>query len=164
MIYKIVCKTARKVYYSALVALKEAFLCNKNVHENNIQTWYSSVIFQLNKLDLKAIYFRDYSINKIKKLVMKKLKTLFLKAWFHEKDNVSGKLDTYFSYKSMFQKEKYLEINNFEVRQILCRFRISSHHLRVETERHKNNSLERSQRIYYVSFVRRMISKMNLSF
>jgi hypothetical protein len=58
----------------------------------------------------------------------------------HEKDNVSGKLDTYFSYKSMFQKEKYLEINNFEVRQILCRFRISSHHLRVETERHKKNS------------------------
>ena len=47
----------------------------------------------------------------------------------------------------MFQKEKYLEINNFEVRQILCRFRISSHHLRVETERHKSNSLERSQRI-----------------
>ena len=43
--------------------------------------------------------------------------------------------------------EKYLEINIFEVRQILCRFRISSHHLRVETERDKNNSLERSQRI-----------------
>jgi hypothetical protein len=47
----------------------------------------------------------------------------------------------------MFQKEKYLEINNIEVRQILCRFRTSSHHLRVETERHKHNSLERSQRI-----------------
>ena len=48
----------------------------------------------------------------------------------------------------MFQKEKYLEINNIEVRQILCIFRTSSHHLRVETERYKNNSLERSQRIY----------------
>jgi hypothetical protein len=38
-----------------------------------------------------------------------------LKAWFHEKDNVSGKLDACFFYKSVFQKEKYLEINNFEV-------------------------------------------------
>ena len=47
----------------------------------------------------------------------------------------------------MFQKEKYLEINNIEVRQILCIFRTSSHHLRVETERHKYNSLERLQRI-----------------
>ena len=80
-------------------------------------------------------------------MFFKKLKTLFLKAWFHEKDNVSGKLDACFFYKSVFQQEKYLEINNFEVRQILCRFRISSHHLRVETERHTNNSIERSQRI-----------------
>jgi hypothetical protein len=51
----------------------------------------------------------------------------------------------------MFQKEKYLEINNFEVRQILCRFRISSHHLRVETERHKNNSIEISEDIIMLS-------------
>jgi hypothetical protein len=45
------------------------------------------VIFLLDKLDLKEIYCRDYSINKIKELVMKKLKAMFLKAWFHEKDN-----------------------------------------------------------------------------
>jgi hypothetical protein len=61
------------------------------------------VIFLLDKLDLKEIYCRDYSINKIKEIVIKKLK---IKAWFHEKDNVSGKLNTYFSYKSMFQKRK----------------------------------------------------------
>ena len=53
------------------------------------------------------MYCRVYSITKIEELVMKKLKTVgFFKAWFHEKDNVSGKLDTYFSYKTMFQKEK----------------------------------------------------------
>ena len=136
-----------RLHHCSSNLLKEAFLCNNNLHENNIQTWYSSVIFLLDKLDLKEIYCRDYSINKIKELVMKNLKTLFLKTWFHEKDNGSGKLDTYFSYKSMLQKEKYLEINNIEVRQIPCRFRISSHHLRVETERHKRNSIERSQRI-----------------
>ena len=62
------------------------------------------------------MYCRDYFINKIKEFVIKKLKTLFLKAWFLEKDNVSGKLDTYFFYKSVLQKEKYLEINNYEVR------------------------------------------------
>jgi hypothetical protein len=50
------------------------------------------VIFLLDKLDLKKIYCRGYSINKRKEIVIKKLKTLFLKAWFHEKDNVSGKL------------------------------------------------------------------------
>jgi hypothetical protein len=68
------------------------------------------LFFLLDKLDLIFFYCRDYSINKRKEIVIKKLKTLFLKAWFHEKDNVSGKLDTYFSYKSMFQKETYLSI------------------------------------------------------
>jgi hypothetical protein len=82
--------------------LKEAFLYNKNLHENNIQTWYSSVIFLLDKLDLKKNYCRGYSINKRKEIVIKKLKTLFLKAWFHEKDNVSGKLDACFFYKSVY--------------------------------------------------------------
>ena len=62
--------------------------------------------FLLDKLDLKEIYCRDYSINKIKELVMKKLKTLFLKAWFHEKDNVSGKLDTYVFLQKYVPKRK----------------------------------------------------------
>jgi hypothetical protein len=34
------------------------------------------VIFLLDKLDLKEMYCRDYSINTIKEFVMKKLKTL----------------------------------------------------------------------------------------
>jgi hypothetical protein len=50
--------------------LKEAFLYNKNLHENNIQTWYSSVIFLLDKLDLKKNYCRGYSINKRKEIVI----------------------------------------------------------------------------------------------
>jgi hypothetical protein len=39
------------------------------------------VIFLLDKLDLKKNYCRGYSINKRKEIVIKKLKTLFLKAW-----------------------------------------------------------------------------------
>ena len=50
--------------------------------------------------------FQDCSIFKIKGQLMQKLKSSFIKAWFHEKDNVSGKLDTYFSFKNDFQKEK----------------------------------------------------------
>ena len=126
--------------------LKEAFLCNKDMHENNTMTWYSSVKFILQKLELKETYCIDYSINRLKQLIMKKLKTLFLKAWFNDKDNVNGKLDTYFSHKSNFQMEKYLDIQSFQSRQILCKFRISAHQLRVEKERHKNKPIERSQR------------------
>ena len=77
-----------------------------------------------------------------KKLVFSKLKSLFLQDWFHIKDNVSGKLDTYFCFKSSFQKEKYLDINNFKERQILCKFRISAHNLRIQTNRHKRTYIK----------------------
>ena len=64
------------------------------------------MIFLHDKLDLNEIYCRDYSINKIKEFVIKKLKTLFLKAWFHEKDNVSGKLNTCFFLQKCVPKRK----------------------------------------------------------
>jgi hypothetical protein len=53
-----------RLHHCSSNLLKEAFLYNKNLHENNSQAWYSSVIFLLDKLDLKEIYCRDYSINK----------------------------------------------------------------------------------------------------
>jgi hypothetical protein len=44
------------------------------------------VIFLLDKLDLKEIYCRDYSINKIKELVIKNLKTRTKLKHKHSKD------------------------------------------------------------------------------
>jgi hypothetical protein len=44
-----------RLHYCSSNLLKEAFQCNKNLHENNIQTWYSSVSFLLDTLDLKEI-------------------------------------------------------------------------------------------------------------
>jgi hypothetical protein len=49
-----------------------------------------------------------------------------------------GKLDTYFYIKTHFGKEKYLEINNFKIRQSICKIRVSAHSLNIETDRYKN--------------------------
>jgi hypothetical protein len=51
----------------------------------------------------------------------------------------SGKLCTYmyFTYKDTFKFEEYLHIKTFTYRQILCKFRISAHSLRIETGRYK---------------------------
>jgi hypothetical protein len=51
---------------------------------------------------------------------------------------VRGKLDTYFYKKTHFGKEKYLEINNFKIRQSICKIRVSAHSLNIETGRYKN--------------------------
>ena len=37
-----------------------------------------------------------------------------------------------------FQREEYLNLEKIQLRKIICKFRISSHNLRVVTERHKN--------------------------
>ena len=47
----------------------------------------------------------------------------------------------------IFKKKKYLETKNFQFRKMICKLRISSHNLRIETERHKSKPVDRSLRI-----------------
>ena len=66
----------------------------------------------------------------------------FLDIWNGERVDVigsnRGKLDTYFYIKTHFGKEKYLQINNFKIRQSICKIRVSAHPLNIETGRYKN--------------------------
>ena len=41
-------------------------------------------------------------------------------------------------YKTHFGKEKYLQINNFKIRQSICKIRVSAYSLNIETGRYKN--------------------------
>jgi hypothetical protein len=59
----------------------------------------------------------------------------------------NSKLDIYFSLKNCFDREKYTQINDFKIRQSLCKLRISSHPLRIEEARHHQNRLDRSERL-----------------
>jgi hypothetical protein len=59
----------------------------------------------------------------------------------------NSKLDIYFSLKNCFDREKYTQINDFEIRQSLCQLRISVHPLRIENARHHQNRLDRSERL-----------------
>ena len=53
--------------------------------------------------------------------------------------NEHGKLRNYIKFKQHFHREKYLRImNNFDLRKHYSRFRISCHHLIIETGRYKN--------------------------
>jgi len=65
----------------------------------------------------------------------------FLDFWNGERVDAIGsnrdKLDTYFYIKTHFGKEKYLEINNFKIRQSICKIRVSAHLLNIETGRYK---------------------------
>ena len=58
----------------------------------------------------------------------------------------NSKIDTYFSLKNCFDREKYTEINDFKIHYSLCKLRISPHPLRIEKARHHQNRLDRSER------------------
>ena len=49
-----------------------------------------------------------------------------------------GKLDTYFTFKTSYNYENYLDINNIEKRTMLTKFRLSNHCLKIETGRHEH--------------------------
>jgi hypothetical protein len=44
----------------------------------------------------------------------------------------------FLGFKTSFRKEAYLELNKFELRKTICKFRISAHTLNIETERSQN--------------------------
>ena len=60
-------------------------------------------------------------------------------------ENKKGKLRTYFTVKEHFIGEKYTFLNDFKVRQAMCKIRISAHPLMIEIGRYKN--LETEERL-----------------
>jgi hypothetical protein len=52
------------------------------------------------------------------------LRENFLKEWYNQKDISSGKLDTFFSFKTLFRKDAYLELDEFELKKLISKFRI----------------------------------------
>ena len=61
----------------------------------------------------------------------------------------SGKLDTYFSIKSSFEMENYLQVSlsKFSLHKSLCKLRVSGHSLMIESGRYNKNHLQREERI-----------------
>ena len=59
-----------------------------------------------------------------------------------------GKLRTYAIFKTHVQKDKYLSvIKDVEVRKCFMSFRISSHKLEIEKDRHRHKKLDVKYRI-----------------
>ena len=65
-----------------------------------------------------------------------------------EEKGADGKLDVYFSIKKDFKAESYLSLEQFHVRNAICKLRLSAHNLLIETGRYaKPRSVPRPERI-----------------
>ena len=83
--------------------------------------------------------------------VKRNIRSSFVNYWKVQQqmyqNSESGKLDLYFKLKDCFNREKYLELPDFNCRQSIAKIRLSAHTLKIETGRYGIHRLERTQRI-----------------
>lgn len=138
-----------RLYHCESTLLQDALQLAKKLHNDNKHSWYSSVIFLLKKLDISEEFCKTKSVTVLKTAILKNLKSKFLLHWQTQR-SISlekGKLDTYFKFKNIFEKETYLSCKTFQFRQVICKLRISAHNLKIESARYSHNRTERAQRI-----------------
>lgn len=127
--------------------LFDAFICNKDLHSINIPTWYSAALLCSSKLKVNVSQVNQSNVAGI---IQTKLCKQFLNFWtgkqMQYRNSTEGKLDTYFKLKDCFKREKYLDLKEFNDRQIISKIRLSAHSLKIETGRYGLCRLDRADR------------------
>ena len=130
--------------------VKQAFnlVCNDGPQQSE---WLATVKFLLTLLDMEHLLLEPATVStdKFSTLCSDKLKKIFIEQW---KATISGsnlhgeqtnKLRFYCLFKNYFGIEPYLDnINNFQLRKTLTKFRCSDHNLEIERGRHKKLKCE----------------------
>lgn len=118
--------------------LKSAYEEYKSLYLSG-NTWYSTVNFFCKTLNIDMNLSKTFGRNKFQNELKKTLTHNFLSYWNNIKQNQgeSGKLSTYFQFKTRFTTEKYFELKNIVNRSIVTKFRISAHRLGIETGRYE---------------------------
>ena len=119
--------------------LKDAYECSKKLFLNHMNSWYAFIdklhsIFNFN-VDLTRI-----GKHKFRLLCNKSIMNHYVKDWYSSLHLYSeGKLSTYVKIKQKWGFESYLSVvRNFDYRRSMCKIRISSHSLKIETGRFTN--------------------------
>ena len=116
-----------------------------------VSEWLATVKFLLKFLDLESYFLTpgEISPSKFKSICVLKFKDSFVKHWKRtiskevSSDGKSNKLKFYSNLKSLFERESYLSnVNNFNIRKNITKFRCSDHTLEIESGRHKKLRVE----------------------
>ena len=124
MYFSIILSIVKKLYRLENLndgLLKQAYDLSKELHEKGIQTWYIWAIYILELLNLNSFACRNLGeiqlINIVKRTLTKKFKSFWRQE--REKKIVDGKIDTYFSFKTNFCREPYLDLQQLHLRKAI---------------------------------------------
>ena len=101
--------------------LGQAFNSSKEIHTSGKESWYSSILFIMQQLNINA----NMSLHEIKSKLIKISMELWGKQLHENAVIKEGKLRTYNMFKQIFKCEPYLNVvNNRDVRKSFTRFRV----------------------------------------
>ena len=107
--------------------------------------WMATVKFLLNELNMTNYLENPELITteKFTRICKEKIKERFVQQWKSELNVQEHKLRFYKLFKVSFDREAYLDnLNCFNLRKCVAKFRCSDHKLEVETGRHRKQRLE----------------------
>ena len=111
------------------------------MNEGQQSEWLQTVHFLLKYIGMEAIMNNTNVLNsdQFQIICKKKLKEKFILEWKDQLKKENSKLDIYVKIKENFDREPYLkDVNNFQLRKIITKFRCSDHKLEIEKGRHNN--------------------------
>ena len=130
--------------------VKEAYLLSKKLHENGTYSWFSYINEILSECNLHNIIIdpnQPYSKRQIKNIIKLNVKKEYEDKFFNKLDSLdeSNKLFIYKTLKKEYMPEKYLSINNSNLRNMFTLFRLCEHKLELNMGRIKK--IPRNQRL-----------------
>jgi hypothetical protein len=143
-VYEGIMKYYQHIYKSKSIIMQESLKVNIELDQHGFNTWYTALkrISEFMVLDIKTI--RE---NKnVHKIIKEKTSHLYTNIWNEErkKQQSKGKHQIYAEIKTQNCFEKYLDIENMNIRKAITKMRISSHKFPIETGRYEGK--ERHER------------------
>lgn len=103
------------------------------------ESWYKSIIYLDDKLKIDLEKIKNFNRDKLKFNLKDCLKKYFIICWREERTLGlnEGRQTTFYKIKETFSREFYLNSFCLKQRNILTKFWLSAHFLRIETGRYK---------------------------
>ena len=125
--------------------VKNCYLMLKKLDERGKTTWASSVRALLYKYGFGIVWMEQCVGDKESFLneFVRRLNDCHEQDW-HRDINNSSKLSIYCTFKSLLEREMYLDVvDSWKFRRVITKFRVSCHNLEIEKGRHEGILLEK---------------------
>ena len=141
-IYIDFCNDILKYYFYASQKINDSLIgqtlkVSMNLYQTGVKSWYTGVNTILKELNLN-----ETNCDQAKFSLINMYKTFWRNKLENEAVLKKGKLRTFYSFKSVFHKEVYLDVvKDRSHQQALTKLRISAHKLEIENGRYSKKSI-----------------------